>query len=204
MSDTYKTIAAETPEVLYKEKGSKFFSYAFPVTSADEVKQHLEDLRKLRPGAVHYCYAYQIGAPEGQYRYSDDGEPANTAGAPIYGQIQSHELTNVLIVVVRFFGGIKLGVGGLISAYRTSAQMALAEADIEERTIEVFYVLRFDYKNLNKVMRLLRERQLKLVSQTMELECELKIGVRLREESAVVEALGNLYGLSFEKWLSDN
>lgn len=204
MSDTYKTIAAQTPEVLYKEKGSKFFSYAFPVQSADEVKQHLDGLRKLKPGAVHYCYAYQIGAPEISYRYSDDGEPANTAGAPIYGQIQSHGLTNVLIVVVRFFGGIKLGVGGLISAYRTSAQMALAEAEIEERTIEVFYMLRFDYKNLNKVMRLLRERQLRLVSQKMELECELKIGVRLRDEAAAVEAFENLYELSFKKWLSGN
>lgn len=203
MNDTYKTIAAETPEVLYREKGSRFYAYAFPVNSTEQVKTHLDDLRKLRPGAVHYCYAYQIGATDSAFRYSDDGEPANTAGAPIYGQIQSHELTDVLVVVVRFFGGIKLGVGGLISAYRASAQMALAEAVIQEKIIEVFYVLRFEYKNLNKVMRLLRERQLRLVSQKMELGCELKIGVRLSEETTAVNAFENLYELSFEKWVSE-
>ena len=135
MNDTYKTITQPTAEILFKEKNSKFFGYAFPVQTETEVKPILDTLRKQHPNAVHYCYAYQIGTENILYRANDDGEPSNTAGTPIYGQIQSYNLTNVLIVVVRFFGGIKLGVGGLIAAYRTAAQLTLESSEIIEKTL---------------------------------------------------------------------
>ena len=167
MNDTYKTITSPSEEILFKEKNSKFFGYAFPVTSEEEIKNHLDVLRKQHYGAVHFCYAFQIGTDKIQFRANDDGEPSNTAGAPIYGQIQSFGLTNILVVVVRFFGGIKLGVGGLISAYRTSAQMALEASEIIEKTIDIHYIISFDYKNMNKVMRVIKEKNLEIVSQEM-------------------------------------
>ena len=123
--DTYKTISFPSEEILFKEKNSKFFGYSFPILSEEEVKPIVDSLRKQYPNAVHYCYAYLIGTEMTIHRANDDGEPSNTAGIPIYGQIQSFGVTNVLVVVVRFFGGVKLGVGGLISAYRTTAQMVL-------------------------------------------------------------------------------
>ena len=126
-TDSYLTIAAASLPVLFKEKNSKFFGYAFPVTSEDEIKFHLEKLRKQHFGAGHFCYAFQLGTDTISFRANDDGEPSNTAGMPIYGQIQSFGLTNVIVVVVRFFGGVKLGVGGLISAYKTAAQMAIPQ-----------------------------------------------------------------------------
>ena len=141
MKDTYNTIALPSPEILYKEKNSKFFGYAFPVTNEEEIKTHLEQLRKQHHGAVHFCYAYQLGTESFTFRANDDGEPSNSAGMPIYGQIQSFDVTNILVVVVRFFGGIKLGVGGLISAYRTAAQMALEEAEIIEKTIDIHFLI---------------------------------------------------------------
>lgn len=170
-NDTYQTIAGESEEVLFKEKGSKFFGYAFPIENEDEVKPIIENLRKLHPHAVHFCYAYQLGtAPKISYRANDDGEPSNTAGAPIYGQIQSFGVTNVLIVVVRIFGGTKLGVGGLIAAYRTTAQMTLEVCEIVEKTIDVEFLISFDYKNMNKVMRVIKERKLEITSQEMEMD----------------------------------
>ncbi|RZJ49986.1 MAG: YigZ family protein, partial [Flavobacterium sp.] len=163
-NDTYQTIASESEEILFKEKGSKFFGYAFPLETEEEVKPIIEVLKKQHPHAVHFCYAYQLGtAPKISYRANDDGEPSNTAGAPIYGQIQSFGLTNVLIVVVRIFGGTKLGVGGLIAAYKTTAQMAIEVSEIVEKTIDVHFLISFDYKNMNKVMRVIKEKKLDIV-----------------------------------------
>ncbi|HKO75942.1 MAG TPA: YigZ family protein, partial [Flavobacterium sp.] len=153
IKDTYNTIAFSSEESLFKEKSSKFFGYAFPIESEEEVKPIIEVLKKQHPHAVHYCYAYQIGIETIQYRANDDGEPSNTAGTPIYGQIQSFGLTNVLVVVVRIYGGIKLGVGGLISAYKTSAQITLESCEIIKKTIDIPFQISFDYKNMNKVMR---------------------------------------------------
>lgn len=170
IKDTYTTIAQATEEILFKEKSSKFFGYAFPIQSEEEVKPIIEQLRKLHPHAVHYCYAYQIGTEKISYRANDDGEPNNTAGAPIYGQIQSFGLTNVLLVVVRIFGGIKLGVGGLITAYKTTAQLVLEEAEIIEKTIDIHFLISFNYKNMNKVMRVIKEKKLDIVTQSMELD----------------------------------
>ena len=131
--DTYKTIEFPSEEILFKEKGSKFFGYAFPVTTEEAIKEHLEILKKQHHTARHWCYAWQLGKSYELYRANDDGEPSNSAGMPIYGQLQSFELTNILLVVVRYFGGTKLGVGGLIQAYKTTAQWALEASEIIEK-----------------------------------------------------------------------
>ncbi len=198
MKDTYKTIALPSEEILFKEKNSKFYGYAFPVTSELEIKQHLEVLRKQHYGAVHFCYAFQIGTDKIQFRANDDGEPSNTAGAPIYGQIQSFGVTNILIVVVRFFGGIKLGVGGLISAYRTSAQMALEASEIIEKTIDIHYILSFDYKNMNKVMRVIKEKNLEIISQTMNESCEIELATRKKNAEQIVDIFTNLFEIEIK------
>ncbi|MBY8962464.1 YigZ family protein [Flavobacterium sp. D11R37] len=191
--DTYKTLAAPGEETLFKEKNSKFFGYAYPVNSEDEVKAILEELRKQHNQARHWCYAWQLGTEQVNYRANDDGEPNNSAGMPIYGQIQSFDVTNVLVVVVRYFGGVKLGVGGLISAYRTSAQMALEASEIIEKTIDVHFTLQFGYQNMNKVMRVIKEKNLDIISQKMEMDCEIIVATRKNNAPTVLEALQNLY-----------
>ena len=197
-NDTYKTLATPSEETLFKEKNSKFFGYAFPVTTEDEVKTILEELRKKHHSARHWCYAYQIGVEDIHYRANDDGEPNNSAGMPIYGQIQSFEVTNVLIVVVRYFGGVKLGVGGLISAYKTSAQMALEASEIIEKTIDVHYTLKFSYQNMNKVMRVIKEKNLDIISQKMEMDCKIIVSTRKQNAPMVLEAFTNLYEIDIK------
>lgn len=192
-NDTYKTLASPSEETLYKEKNSKFFGLAFPITSEDNVKPILEDLKKRHHSARHWCYAFQLGTDTIYYRANDDGEPNNSAGMPIYGQIQSFGVTNVLVVVVRYFGGVKLGVGGLISAYKISAQMALEASDIVERTIDIHYTLKFGYQNMNKVMRVIKEKNLDIISQKMEMDCEIIISTRKKNAPMVLEAFSNLY-----------
>jgi uncharacterized YigZ family protein len=189
MKDTYNTIALPSEETLFKEKNSKFFGYAFPIESEEEVKPIVEILKKQHPHACHYCYAYQIGTETVQYRANDDGEPSNTAGTPIYGQIQSFVLTNILVVVVRIYGGTKLGVGGLISAYKTSAQITLEASEIIEKTIDIHFQISFDYKNMNKVMRVIKEKKVDIVSQEMEIneDTNLPIGkivIKTRKKNA--------------------
>jgi uncharacterized YigZ family protein len=175
LKDTYKTISEPSDEILFKEKNSKFFGYAFPIMNEDEVKDALELLKKQHNSARHFCYAYQIGTKNVIYRVNDDGEPNNSAGMPIYGQILSFDITNVVVVVIRYFGGIKLGVGGLISAYKMAAQLALENSAIIEKTINVHFVISFEYKNMNKVMRIIKEKNLEIVSQRMELNCEIEL-----------------------------
>ncbi|WP_333599929.1 IMPACT family protein [Flavobacterium sp.] len=199
VSDTYKTLANPSPEILYKEKNSKFFGYAFPVTTEEEIKLHLEKLRKEHFGAVHFCYAFQLGTDTIQYRANDDGEPSNSAGMPIYGQIQSFELTNILIVVVRFFGGVKLGVGGLISAYRTAAQMALEEAEIIEKTINIHFLIAFDYKNMNKVMRVIKEKNVEIISQQMDESCQIEIATRKKNAEILFDIFKGMFEVEIEK-----
>ena len=206
IKDTYTTIAKATEEILFKEKSSKFFGYAFPIQSEEEVKPIIDQLRKLHPHAVHYCYAYQIGTEKISYRANDDGEPSNTAGAPIYGQIQSFGLTNVLLVVVRIFGGTKLGVGGLISAYKTTAQLVLEEAEIIEKTIDISFLISFDYKNMNKVMRVIKEKKLDIVTQTMELKEDsgialgkLEIKTRKKNAEVIFDIFENLFEIEIKR-----
>ncbi|MDC6363092.1 MULTISPECIES: IMPACT family protein [Flavobacteriaceae] len=179
--DTFKTIAQPTTELLFKDRKSKFFAQAFPIQSEDEVKPIVEKLRKKHHTANHVCYAWQLGEKEHTYRANDDGEPNNSAGMPIYGQIQSFGVTNVLITVTRIFGGTKLGVGGLIQAYRAAAQMALEDAKIIEKILTAQFQLQFDYPEMDKVMRGIKQRNLEIVSQKMEIDCRLVISVRESE-----------------------
>jgi uncharacterized YigZ family protein len=199
LKDTYLTLAAPAPEILYKEKNSKFYGYAFPVTSEEEIKIHLEQLRKEHYGAVHFCYAFQLGTDTIYYRANDDGEPSNSAGMPIYGQIQSFGLTNVVVVIVRFFGGVKLGVGGLISAYRTAAQMVLQEAEIIEKTIDIYYKVSFDYKNMNKVMRIIKENNLEIVAQRMNESCEIDLATRKKNAEKIFDIFNHLFEIEIQK-----
>ncbi|MCB0444693.1 MAG: YigZ family protein [Gelidibacter sp.] len=199
-NDTYKTIIKPSEEVLFKDKNSKFFGYAFPVQTEDDVKDCLEILKKQQHAARHFCYAYQIGTqePDLYYRANDDGEPNNSAGMPIYGQIQSFEVTNILVVVIRYFGGVKLGVGGLINAYKTTAQLALENSNIVIKTITVRYSLTFDYKNMNKVMRIIKEKNLNIIHQTLELNCQLIISVRLKDAETVFELFEQQYEIEIK------
>lgn len=197
--DTYKTIKTATPEVLYKEKGSKFLGYAFPITSEDEAKEHIDALRKEHHSARHWCYAWQIGKNYESYRANDDGEPSNSAGMPIYGQIQSFDVTNILIVVVRYFGGTKLGVGGLIQAYKAAAQMAMEAAEIVEHTIDEEFILKFEYPEMNTVMRIIKEENIEIVHQKMELDCELLIAVRKKNAQKIFDIFDNTFKVSIKR-----
>ena len=199
MNDTFKTIASPSSQILFKDKNSKFFGYAFPVTMEEEIKSHLEKLRKQHFGAGHFCYALQLGTDTVYFRANDDGEPSNSAGMPIYGQIQSFGLTNVLVVVVRFFGGVKLGVGGLISAYKTAAQMALEEAVIIEKTIDIHFQISFDYKNMNKIMRIIKEKNLEIISQQMEESCQIEIATRKKNAEMIYAIFSNLFEVEIKK-----
>lgn len=198
INDTYKTIAFPSEPFLLKEKSSKFFGYAFPVETEEEIKEILENLRKQNNGAGHFCYAYQIGVEKISCRANDDGEPNNSAGMPIYGQIQSFEVTNVLVVVVRYFGGTKLGVGGLISAYKTVAQMSLEQAEIVEKTIDVHFLVAFDYPNMNKVMRVIKEKNLEIVTQKLELTCEIEIKTRKKNAEQIFDIFNSLYPIEIK------
>ena len=178
----FRTIA-KSSEGVYKEKGSKFYGYAIPVQSVQEVKEHLDYLRKENHGCVHVCFAYCLGSKKEDYRYSDDGEPSNSAGAPIYGQIKSFDLTNILIAVVRFYGGTKLGVGGLINAYRTAAKEAIENATIindEDRNlIEVL----FTYEAMPFVMNEVKNSDCKIIEQDFQTSPRLKLSVPVSNES---------------------
>lgn len=199
VAETYQTISAPSAEILYKEKGSKFFGYAFPVNSENEVKEALDSLRKQHHGAVHFCYAYQMGTDTIVFRANDDGEPSNSAGMPIYGQIRAFNLTNILVVVVRFFGGVKLGVGGLMSAYKISAQMALEQSEVIEKTITVQFTLTFDYPQMNKAMRLIKENNFQIISHHSDMRCHLVIEVRKNSAAAITEIFTEYNGISVVK-----
>ena len=195
IQDTYLTIAQPAPEILFKEKNSKFFGYSFPITSEDEVKMEIDKLKKKHVSAGHFCYAFQIGTSQIQYRVQDDGEPKNSAGMPIYGQIQSFGVTNILVVVVRFFGGVKLGVGGLITAYKTTAQMALNASEIIEKTIDIHFMLQFEYKNMNTIMRIIKEKNIAIISQKMEENCEMVIATRQKNAKSIFDVFESVFGI---------
>jgi uncharacterized YigZ family protein len=191
--DTYLTIAAPA-EGLFKDRGSKFIAFAFPVRSEEEIKEQLHQLRKLHPSANHHCYAFRLGADKLSFRANDDGEPSNTAGKPILGQIQSKDLSNILVVVVRYFGGTLLGVGGLINAYREAAADALAQAEIVERTVNEIYSLSFDYLRMNDVMKIIKEEKLELLSQDFQLTPSLTFSVRKSKAVQVYDLLKKMEG----------
>ncbi|MCM1041574.1 MAG: YigZ family protein [Bacteroides sp.] len=178
--DTYLTLAAPA-QGLYKEKGSKFLAFAYPVETEQEIKDLIEKLRKEYYDARHHCYAYVLGSRQEVYRANDDGEPSSTAGKPIHGQILSFGLTNVLVVVVRYFGGTKLGTSGLINAYKTATNDALAQAETVEKVVMRAYGLRFPYERMNQVMRIVKDLRLQVLGQEADSECRMRVSVRLSE-----------------------
>ncbi len=191
---SFKTILAEA-EGLYKEKGSKFLAFAFPVATEDEVKAKLQHLRKQFFDARHHCYAYRLGKEGEKFRANDDGEPNHSAGDPILGQIRSKELTNTLVVVVRYFGGVRLGVGGLIAAYRAAAEDALSQAKIIEREVTQRIVLNFQYNALADVMKMVNDFSMTIVSQNFEAGCSIELEYSLRFNSQVSERVKLLVDL---------
>lgn len=186
--DTYRTLAAPTQDV-YKEKGSRFIGLAFPVTREEEVKDVLKAIKKEYFDATHHCYAYQLGFDKTAFRVNDDGEPSGTAGRPIFGQIQSLDLTQVLVVVVRYYGGTKLGVSGLINAYKTTARGALDKGIILEKTVKEVYRINFFYEQMNEVMHLLKEQHVDILTAKYEAECELEVAIRRNNSSLLTDAL---------------
>ena len=192
--DRYNTIALPA-QGAYKEKGSKFLAYAYPVHTEDEVKEHVQKLKKDYFDARHHCYAYRIGGKGEQFRANDDGEPSGTAGRPILGQLLSHELTNILIVVVRYFGGIKLGTSGLIYAYKTAAADAIENSDIIERTIDEQLTITFDYAVMNDVMRIIKEEQPDIQNQQLDMACLMSLTIRKSKVDRLKERLEKVDGL---------
>ncbi len=199
IKDTYKTITKPSEEVLFKDRGSKFYGYAFPVTSEEEIKSHIESLKKSHFNARHWCYAWQLGKDYSNFRANDDGEPSNSAGMPIYGQLQSFDVTNILVVVVRYFGGTKLGVGGLIQAYKTGAQWALENSNIVEKTIDIDFKIQFDYPEMNTVMRIVKDQNLNITGQKLELNCEYIISVRKKDADRIFSIFENTYKVVIKK-----
>lgn len=195
--DTYRTIKGPA-EGLYKEKGSKFLAFAFPVRSTDEVKQHLEALSKEYFDARHHCFAYILGPTKDVYRVNDDGEPSGTGGRPIHGQLLSADLTDTLIVVVRYFGGVLLGASGLANAYKTAARDAIEHAEIVEKTIDVRYRLQFEYVLMNDVMRIVKEFGLTPMNQDYNLDCRLELSVRQSQSVRLYDTLAKLRAVTIE------
>ncbi len=187
-TDEYKTIKSPSTGI-YKEKGSKFLAYAYPIDNEELVKEIVENLKKEYYDARHHCYAWQIGTDGLNFRANDDGEPSGTAGKPIHGQILSNELTNILIVVVRYFGGIKLGTSGLITAYRAAALDAIQNAEIIEKTVDDYYNVCFNYEAMNDVMRIIKEEQPDILNQNFDLRCSIDLRQRKSEVEQLISKL---------------
>lgn len=196
--DSYKTIIQASKEGLFKDRGSKFYGYAFPVTNEEEIKEKIELLKKQHYNARHWCYAWQLGENYDHYRANDDGEPSNSAGMPIYGQLQSFNVTNILVVVVRYFGGTKLGVGGLIKAYKNGAKLALENSIIIHKTIDEVFLIKFEYPEMNTIMRIIKDENISIINQKMELDCQFIISIRKKEAIRIFKIFENTYKVSIK------
>lgn len=192
--DTFFTVSRNS-EGLYKDRSSKFFYFSFPVKNEEEIKNHLAELRKKYYDARHHCFAWALGKDADQFRANDDGEPNHSAGDPILGQIRSNNLTNILIVVVRYFGGTKLGMSGLIQAYKTSAALAIEENEIIEEQVKTSVSIQFPYPVMNDVMKLIKTHDLQIVSQEMTLDCQMELEFRKGLEEQIINSLGEIEGL---------
>ncbi len=189
-NDCYLSIAAPS-QGLYKENGSKFLAFAYPVEQEDQAQEIIADLKREYFDARHHCYAYRIGHIGDQWRMNDDGEPSSTAGRPIYGQLLSNELSDILVVVVRYFGGIKLGIPGLIRSYKSATADAIANAVIVEKIAGEFFTITFDYLQMNDVMKVLKEMNITPISQDFDLTCKMDVKVRLTQIEQFYESLKN-------------
>lgn len=192
---TYKTISKQSTAE-FRDRGSRFIAYAYPVQSVEEIKAIVKNLKAEHPKAVHCCYAYRLGFDKTNFRANDDGEPSGSAGKPILGQLDSFEVTQVLICVIRYFGGVLLGVPGLIHAYKTTAHDALAANNIIVKDIELQYQLSFDYTLMNEVMRVLKQFQVRILQQQSMLFCEYQIAIPLKEAQTILSALETIHGLT--------
>lgn len=196
MTDSYKTIIKPSEEILYKDRGSKFYGNAFPLTDPEEVTDLIAALRNTHPKAGHHCYAWKLGPSNDHYRANDDGEPSHSAGDPILGQLVAHELSDVLVVVSRIFGGTKLGVGGLISAYRETAKLALSNSKIVTRTITADVEIYFEYPQMSQVMRFIEEQHFKIKKQEMTTSCTITIAVPESRQQEVADTLNTMYPIT--------
>ena len=196
--DTFYTLGGEA-EALYKDKGSKFLAYGYPVTCEEEIKGRLDALRKRYYDATHHCYAWRLGPKGESFRANDDGEPSSTAGRPILGQMLSREVTDALIVVVRYFGGTKLGVPGLIEAYKRSAALVLENAEIEQRTVDVQTTIRFSYLAMNDVMRIVKEEEPEMLEQSYDMDCRMTLRIRKSAMPKLRARLEKVETLRFEE-----
>jgi len=190
-TDTYKTIGLPN-EGLYKEKGSRFIAYAFPVTDEQQIKEIITNLKKEHHSARHHCFAWRLGTDQQSFRVNDDGEPSGTAGRPIYSQIQQHELTDILVVVVRYFGGILLGTSGLINAYKHATADVLNNASIMEKVIEINVEVNFDYLAMNDFMRIIKEFQVGMKESHFDTTCKVNFSVRKQLKDQIMEKLGKI------------
>ncbi|MBR8536120.1 YigZ family protein [Carboxylicivirga sediminis] len=197
LPDKYKTIE-NASEGIYKEKGSKFITYAYPVSDEDEVKEHIAELKKQYYDARHHCYAWQLGVDGKHFRANDDGEPSGTAGKPILGQIRSHDLTNILIVVIRYFGGTKLGTSGLIRAYKEGSIDAINNATIIEKTINDYYRINFDYGVMNDVMKVIKDENPNIHQQDFNLRCAIELSCRQSETKALINKFEKIESVSID------
>ena len=195
-SDTYKTIKSAA-EGLYKEKGSRFVSIAIPIADQKEIKPIIDSIKKEHHEARHHCYAYMIGHERTIWRVNDDGEPSGTAGRPILGQINSTGLTNIIIIVSRYFGGTLLGVSGLINAYRSAAASAIANGEVVERTLQDYFEIKFPYSSMNDVMKILKEENLGQSEQSFELECSILLNFRQSVREKTLNRLSRVAGLKY-------
>jgi uncharacterized YigZ family protein len=195
-SDTYKTIISSS-QGIYKEKGSRFVSLAFPISGQEEIKPLIDKIKKEHHEARHHCYAYMLGHERICWRVNDDGEPSGTAGKPILGQINSFGLTNILIVVNRYFGGTLLGVSGLINAYRSAAMSAIRNAELIEKTVNEYYEITYPYISMNDVMRILKEENLGQSEQSFDLECRILLNFRLSAKEKVLSRFSRIDGLNY-------
>jgi uncharacterized YigZ family protein len=196
-TDLYRTVS-HTSEGSFKDKGSKFLAFAFPIASEDEAKTIVNDLRKKYHDARHHCFAYRIDPENPKYRVNDDGEPSGTAGKPIYGQILSNKLFNILIVVVRYFGGILLGTSGLINAYKLASIDCINNAAIIERTIETYFDLKFQYDKMNLVMRVIKEENIRIVHQDFKVDCKMRLSIRKNNYKKAIERLEKVENLTIQ------
>ncbi len=191
MNDTYKTIK-DAAEGQYSDRGSKFISKAFPVKSEDEIKAILQQLRKTYHDARHHCFAYRIGTDYELWRVNDDGEPSGSAGRPIFGQIQSFDLKNICVVVIRYFGGTKLGIPGLINAYRTATAKAINNAEIYQETIKKIYDVAYEYPVMNDVMKIMKNEKATIIETNFELQCKIRFAIRKSKEQRIKKYLSNI------------
>ncbi len=196
---TYKTISTQS-ESEFKDRGSRFLGYCLPASSIEEIKIELKTIKEKHPKAVHHCYAYRLGFDQNLYRANDDGEPIGSAGKPILGQIDSHELTNILIVVVRYFGGSLLGLPGLINAYKTTSQEAIASNKILEKNIEFNITIEFDYTMMNEVMRILKAYNCSISQQEKSLFCIFNIGIPLLSKVEILQRLTDLRSIEIKEY----